>query len=256
MDVINEIIDEISVAIDEIITKDNLIEEFEEDVPTAQEEVVVEHQAEKETLVENEAEKEMESEHEPNKEMEVEHQPQNQMEVEHEAEKEMEVEHEAEKEQKLEPEDKEKVIEHETEKTAQEEVEEALEFIVERILDKKIDQATGHIKYLVKWEGYPPSANTWEPLQNLAECDKALQIFEEKQALRISIDGPKSKRRKFEVNDIIGLTAVKDERFFLVSLLNSSKSTFIRASLANKMFPTKVIDFYLKHLRWQNKSEQ
>lgn len=138
------------------------------------------------------------------------------------------------------------------------------EYIVEKIMDKKIDDR-GFVKYLVKWEGYPPSSNTWEPLENLAECDKALQAYEIRQALRISKsqndqkEGTKrigiSRRIPYRVNDIIGITLVDKEKYFLVSLLNSSRSTFIRASLANKIFPDKVIDFYLKHLQWKQKSE-
>lgn len=139
------------------------------------------------------------------------------------------------------------------------------EYIVEKIMDKKID-GRGFVRYLVKWEGYPSSANTWEPLENLAECDKALQAYEIRQALRISKnqncpeDGTikrrgNNRRLPFAVNDIIGITLVENEKYFLVSLLNSSKSTFIRTSLANRLFPEKVIDFYLKHLQWKQKSD-
>lgn len=156
-----------------------------------------------------------------------------------------------------------KKAEEQMEGPAEEKMEE--EYIVEKIMDKKID-ARGFVRYLVKWEGYPPSSNTWEPLENLAECDKALQAYEIVQALRISKnqinpDDRTTKKRginrrlPFSVNDIIGITLVENEKYFLVSLLNSSKSTFIRTSLANKLFPEKVIDFYLKHLQWKQKSD-
>ena len=42
---------------------------------------------------------------------------------------------------------------------------------VKKILQQK-DQ-----KYLVKWKGYTDRENTWEPLKNLANCQKHLQEF-------------------------------------------------------------------------------
>ena len=40
------------------------------------------------------------------------------------------------------------------------------EYKVEEILDSE-EQELGGIKYLVKWVGYPPEDNTWEPIKNL-----------------------------------------------------------------------------------------
>ena len=39
-------------------------------------------------------------------------------------------------------------------------------FKVEKVLKKRIT-ASGSIEYLLKWQGYPPSANTWEPPNNI-----------------------------------------------------------------------------------------
>jgi len=47
---------------------------------------------------------------------------------------------------------------------AQELVEE--EYVVEKVVDKKILD-NGGILYLIKWEGYPDSENTWEPKENI-----------------------------------------------------------------------------------------
>lgn len=58
----------------------------------------------------------------------------------------------------------------------------------------------------------------------------------------------------YEVNDIMGLTEANGVRYFLISLANSSRSAFIRCSMANRMFPSKVIDFYMKHIRWVEKN--
>lgn len=37
----------------------------------------------------------------------------------------------------------------------------------------------GQVQYLIKWEGYPDSENTWEPLCNL-NCDELIAQFENK----------------------------------------------------------------------------
>ncbi len=48
-------------------------------------------------------------------------------------------------------------------------------FEVEKIL-KQQDQ-----QYLVKWKGYPTSKNTWEPINNLDDCNKLIQQFYQQQ---------------------------------------------------------------------------
>lgn len=49
--------------------------------------------------------------------------------------------------------------------------EEEDEFEVEEIL-KRCGQ-----RYLIKWKGYPHSENTWEPIQNLGNCQMVLRQF-------------------------------------------------------------------------------
>lgn len=64
---------------------------------------------------------------------------------------------------------------------AQEHVEE--EYVVEKVVDKKILD-DGGILYLIKWEGYPDSENTWEPKENItsktliAQYEKSLKSKE------------------------------------------------------------------------------
>ena len=38
-------------------------------------------------------------------------------------------------------------------------------FVVERLVEKR--KKRGKVEFLVKWRGYPTSANTWEPRQRL-----------------------------------------------------------------------------------------
>ena len=49
------------------------------------------------------------------------------------------------------------------------------EYIVEALLDTKLKQ--GKRMYLVRWEGYPPSCDTWEPAENFtgAHCKHLIQ---------------------------------------------------------------------------------
>lgn len=138
-----------------------------------------------------------------------------------------------------------------------------VEYIIERIISKRIDD-DGIAKFLVKWENYPTSANTWEPLENLVGCEKALQKFElgkAKKLSKICRDGQgkdsmmgKSKNKvdqRYYVQEIIGMTIVEDDKYFVVSLEDPNESPkFIRSSLAKKMFPDRVIDFYVKNIRW------
>lgn len=51
-------------------------------------------------------------------------------------------------------------------------IEEDDEFEVEQILEQRGQ------RYLVKWRGYPHSENTWEPKQNLKNCQRLLQQFQ------------------------------------------------------------------------------
>ena len=48
------------------------------------------------------------------------------------------------------------------------------EYEVETVLD--CQYVRGKIKYLIKWEGYPQSENTWEPKGNL-NCPQKLEEF-------------------------------------------------------------------------------
>jgi len=161
---------------------------------------------------------------------------------------------------------------------------ESRDYVVEKILDKKID-AKGCALYLVKWEGFPSSSNTWEPIQNLVECDKKMAEFELNGAVRLAKKFkssehqlasessepantskvaqketrkramPRNKYREFQVMDVMGMTQYNGERYYLVSIANSTQKTFIRASLANRVFPSKVIDFFVKNLRWRQRAD-
>ena len=39
----------------------------------------------------------------------------------------------------------------------------------------------GGVEYLVKWQGYAASENTWEPAENLENCPQKLEKFNKSQ---------------------------------------------------------------------------
>jgi hypothetical protein len=44
-------------------------------------------------------------------------------------------------------------------------------YVVESIVDSKIDEHHKKL-YLIKWEGWPHSQNTWEPITHLTKIQK------------------------------------------------------------------------------------
>ncbi|RZC63924.1 hypothetical protein C5167_025686 [Papaver somniferum] len=62
---------------------------------------------------------------------------------------------------------------------------------IEHVRRKRVRK--GQAQYLIKWRGWPETANTWEPIENLQACVDVVDAFEE--SLQSGSKGRKRKRR-------------------------------------------------------------
>ncbi|XP_026806564.1 uncharacterized protein LOC113549452 isoform X3 [Rhopalosiphum maidis] len=53
------------------------------------------------------------------------------------------------------------------------------EFVVERVVARRFNQKKRQFEYLLKWEGYPPEQNTWEPADNMSACTHLIKQYED-----------------------------------------------------------------------------
>jgi len=162
----------------------------------------------------------------------------------------------------------------------------AEEYVVEEILQKRF--SGGRHEYLLKWKGYGPEDNTWEPVDNLG-CPELIEAFEkewaekqkakEKGRKRTATDSvseaekPKEKKkvksasretsrakltgfdRGLEAEKIIGATDSSGELMFLMKWRDTDEADLVPARQANVKCPQVVIGFYEERLTWhQNNS--
>lgn len=82
-----------------------------------------------------------------------------------------------------------------TNKDGEKEIDDDFEedFVVEKIVGKRYNPKKKQIEYLLKWEGYPPEQNTWEPLSNLTTCKSLLQEYERTAAQQLNNKSPISR---------------------------------------------------------------
>lgn len=165
-------------------------------------------------------------------------------------------------------------------------VQEEEEFIVEKILDKRI--VNGKTEYFLKWNGYPDSDNTWEPVENL-DCPEIIKEFEEnwkkkaneaserkrkqngteteppskKKTEKSSSEAPAKKKseddkpprgfeRNLEPDRIIGATDTGGELMFLIKWKGCDEADLVSSKTANVKCPQIVIKFYEERLTWHS----
>ncbi|XP_010275118.1 PREDICTED: chromo domain-containing protein LHP1-like [Nelumbo nucifera] len=63
---------------------------------------------------------------------------------------------------------------------------------IEDVRGKRVRK--GQTQYLIKWRGWPETANTWEPFENLVQCSDVIEAFED--SLRVSKSRCSRKRKR------------------------------------------------------------
>jgi len=155
------------------------------------------------------------------------------------------------------------------------EEEEVDEFVVEKILEKRI--VHGKTEYLLKWKGFTDEDNTWEPVENLG-CPELIEEFEknlkQKDTKKKRASAPEnedrkesSKRKKpagkeparaeqtgfdrgLQADKIIGATDSSGELMFLMKWKDTDEADLVPARQANAKCPQVVIGFYEERLTW------
>lgn len=160
------------------------------------------------------------------------------------------------------------------------------EYEVEKILDKRVNK-TGFTEYLVKWRSYEdPEENTWEPVDNLGDAEKAIKLFEKEQEIKTMTAGsknskrksapgtvaaqqPSSKQQKVDIKEkpkegfarglqaekIIGIRKDLHKLLFLVKWKGTEDKDFVDAKEAKIKIPQVVIEFYEEKLNWFNEPD-
>ncbi|XP_027162405.1 chromo domain protein LHP1 isoform X1 [Coffea eugenioides] len=64
---------------------------------------------------------------------------------------------------------------------------------IEAVRRKRVRK--GEVQYLIKWRGWPETANTWEPLENLLSCSDVIEAFED--SLRSGKRSTRRRKRKY-----------------------------------------------------------
>ncbi|XP_063593018.1 chromobox protein homolog 3-like [Penaeus indicus] len=150
----------------------------------------------------------------------------------------------------------------------------AEEFIVEKILDKRV--RNGIVEYYLKWKGYGDGDNTWEPETHL-ECSQLINEYEKKDKEKATKEKKESGKRTpkkpsneakikvksgmdvnslsgfdqgFEPDRILGATNASGTLKFLMQWKDSEIQELVPASQANVLCPQVVIKFYEERLNW------
>ena len=134
--------------------------------------------------------------------------------------------------------------------------------------------------FCLQWRNYEdPEENTWEPVVNLSDAEKAIRLYERDQETKMSVSSKNNKRKngpvgqqqnpakqqKTELKEkqrgfgrgltaekIIGIKKEPEKLFFLVKWKGTEDTDFVEAREAKMKIPQIVIEFYEEKLNWFN----
>ena len=122
------------------------------------------------------------------------------------------------------------------------------EFEVEKILEKK--KKENKIYYFVKWKGYDYSQSTWEPIENLLNCDekileyeKSKKILEEEGIIILNEWDSKlySNQKLKELilnNEIKRIINIREKNNILYALVEFKQNQLLKNKIPDTYIPT------------------
>lgn len=121
---------------------------------------------------------------------------------------------------------------------------------VEEILDHK-KGANGITYYLVKWNGYDASNNSWEPEDNFLSSNVLKEYHKQ-------LDKSSGlKKENLLPKKVLNITHIKGEEKNLVVQIEfegADEPIYVYAQWANKHCPQLVIAYYETRIHWKEKS--
>jgi len=76
------------------------------------------------------------------------------------------------------------------------ETEAGTEFVVDTIIDSRINKQRKRVEYLVRWQGYTSSDDTWEPLEHLTRVEPLIEDFHKRNPEKPCASGLRAKRKR------------------------------------------------------------
>ncbi|VDD88370.1 unnamed protein product [Enterobius vermicularis] len=134
----------------------------------------------------------------------------------------------------------------------------AQEYVVEKIIDKRTKN--GKVEYFLSWKGFPPSDNTWEPVENL-DCPDLIQMEEarKEQELFKNCETEREEVKNgfeqgLEPEKIIGGTLSHGQIMLLIKWKGKEAASLVPSKIANEKCPQMVIKFYEERIQWNMSS--